>query len=125
MFRYDPETGEIISDYGIMYVIGTRGLKWYLIKRVYVGHSRKYHKSIYCNSIMGVFDNRETAVLAKFYLTIGNNTISTNDSWSTTYTTYFETQTTYNTYNTGTTFPVATMTVPRVLPVAPDEATIG
>ena len=125
-FRFDPETGEFISDCGSMYIVGTCGPKWYLMKRVYVGHSRKYHKSIYCNRIMGVFDHRATAVHAQSYLMRSNITTSTNDSWSTTYITHFETQTTYNTYTTGTTVPVAMTTVPRVLTQMPaEEVTIG
>ena len=124
MLKFDPVTGEFINDESI-YTVSKCGPKWYLMKRVYVGHSCKYHKSIYCNRIIGVFDHYETAVRTQSYLMTGNITTSTNDLWSTTYITHFETQTTYHTCTTGTTIPVVTTTVPRVLPVAPDEVTIG
>jgi hypothetical protein len=125
MFRYDPVTGEFANDDSI-YTVRKCGPKWYLIKQVYVGHSRKYHKNIYCNRIIGVFDHYETAARAQSYLMTGNITTSTNSTWCSTYITHFETQTTYHTYTTGTTNPVVTTTFPRVLTQAPDEeVTIG
>lgn len=122
MLNYDPVTHEFFND---IYTVRKCGPKWYLIKMEYIGYSRKYHKSVYGNRIIGTFDHYEPARRAQSYLMTGNITTSTNDSWSTTYTTHFETQTTYNLYSASQTFPVATTMVPRVLPVAPVEVTIG
>ena len=126
MIKFDPVTGEFIHDESI-YTVRKCGPKWYLMKQVYVGYSRKYHKSIYSNSIIGTFDHYEPAIRAQSYLMrSGNITTSANNLWSTTYITRFENQMTYNLSTTDQTFPVVTATVPRVLTQAPDgEVTIG
>lgn len=125
MLRFDPVTGEIINDNDI-YTVRKCGATWYLMKQEYIGYSRKYHKSVYGNHIMGIFDHYETALHAQSYLMRGNITSSTDDAWSTSYITHFENHITYNTYITNTTIPVVTATVPRVLTQVPEEeATIG
>ena len=96
MISFDPVTGEFINDESI-YSVRKCGPKWYLIKQVYVGHSRKYHKSIYSNSIIGIFDQYEPAIRAQSYLMRNNNiTTAAHDLWRTTYITHFENQITYN-----------------------------
>ncbi len=121
MLRYDPATGEFINDISI-YTVRRCGPKWYLMKREYIGYSRKYHKSVYSNHIMGIFDKYEPAILAQRYLTSSSNiTTSASSLWSTTYITHFENQTTYNIDTTDQTFPIVTARVPRVLTQAPDE----
>jgi len=126
MLRYDPVTGEFINDIGI-YTVRQCGPKWYLMKREYIGSSSKYHKSVYSNRIMGIFDQYEPAILAQRYLMSSSNiTTSASNLWSTTYITHFENQTTYNLDTTDQTFPIVTATGHRVLTQAPDEeVTIG
>ena len=124
MFRFDPVTGEFINDESI-YSVRKCGPKWYLMKQVYVGYSRKYHKSIYSNSIIGIFNQYESAIRAQSYLMRNNNiTTAAHDLWSTTYITHFENQITYNLSTTDQTFPVVTTMAQRVLTQAPDEEVI-
>lgn len=114
MFRYDPVTGAFIDDNSI-YTVRKCGPKWYLMKRVEIGYSRKYHKSVYSNSIMGTFDHYEPAIRAQSYLMRSSGNMTTSTACCTTYITHFENQITYNLCTTDQTFPVGTLTVPSVL----------
>lgn len=107
MFSFDPVTGEFINDNSI-YTVGKCGPKWYLMKREYIGYSYKYHKSVYGNRIMGIFDHYKTALQAQSYLIHSSRNITTSTTWSTTYITRFENQITYNLCTTDQTFPVVT-----------------
>ena len=125
MFRYDPVTGAFIEDNSI-YTVRKCGPKWYLMKRECIGYSRKYHKSVYGNHIMGIFDTYEPALKAQSYLLRGTDNITSSTMWSTTYITHFENQITYNLCTADQTFPVVTTMNPRVLTQEPDEdVTIG
>ena len=125
MFRYDLVTGAFIEDNSI-YTVRKCGPKWYLIKREYIGYSRKYHKSVYGNHIMCTFDQYEPAIRAQRFLLCGSNNTTSSTMWSTTYITHFENQIAYNLCTTDQTYPVGTLMDPRVLTQEPnEEVTIG